>query len=128
MSKKENDFLITDKEIEKVIKETLSKENHTDAWQDLWSPSALLRRRELSALLGCSTVHAVGPDPNGNPADIIIAASCANASTSFAPVADLYLAVNDGFEKMRNVLHDCQTISGQVGTRIGLMLLTFVYF
>ena len=41
------------------------RESIPGAWFDHWSPTRILRSNGFQALLGCDSVSAVGPDPEG---------------------------------------------------------------
>ena len=48
-------------------------------WEGRWSPSSLLREHNFGELVGCNAVRAVGPTPNQDRDDIVIALTHSSA-------------------------------------------------
>ena len=65
-------------------------------WRDSWNPIELLQASQLSCIIGCETVQAVGPYLHGDPGDIVISMRKANANPGGGQPEELLTPVPQG--------------------------------
>ena len=73
-------------------------------WPDGWNPVDLLQESHLACIIGMDTVRAVGADPNGSPADIIISVDSSVPEQGARPRQDHNIPISDGEAKLATLL------------------------
>ena len=84
-------------------------------WRDNWKPVEILHASQLSCILDCETVQAVGPYKDGDPGDIIISMRKANANPGGGPPEELLAPVLQGQTHIATLRSHLQDVFRTVG-------------
>ena len=84
-------------------------------WRDNWDPTALLHASQLSCIIGCETVQAVGIDSHGDQGDIIISLRRAHANPGGGGAEELLIPVTQGETHIATLRSHLQDVFGTVG-------------
>ena len=84
-------------------------------WRDGWNPTELLHASQLSCIIGCETVQAVGTHLHGDPGDIIISMRRANANPGGGEPEELLTLVPQGETHIATLRSHLQDVFRTVG-------------